>query len=196
MTASLRSIATDAGVSAGLILHHFGSRDGLREACDNHVLAEIRAGKSGVLGQGGTGGAGLLVQMAQVEGYAPMVGYTLRCLQDGGPALRHFVDQLVADAVEYLREAEESGTVRPSRFPEERARILAEQGLGALLLQLPAQQERLDLEELPGWLRDYSERIIGPTLELYTEPLLTDRTLLESYLASEGAPHTPGSGDA
>ena len=184
MSAPLRTIATDAGVSAGLILHHFGSREGLRDACDEHVLAEIRRSKAGVVARSSGAGAALLVQLAQVEGYAALVGYVLRGLQAGGPRLRSFVDHLVEDAVAYLHEGEAAGTVRPSRFPEARARFLAEQALGALLLQLPAQQERLDLEELPGWLRDYSERIVGPALELYTEPLLADRALLDAYLES------------
>lgn len=185
MSAPLRVIAGDAGVSAGLILHHFGSREGLREACDDHVLERIRTEKASVLSGAGSDGAALLVQLAQVEGYAPLVGYTLRCLQDGGPWTRRFLDQVVQDTVDYLRQGEEAGTVRPSRFPEERARLLAEQGLGALLLQLPAQQDRLDLDLLPGWLRDYSERIVGPALELYTEPLLLDRTLLDTYLTTQ-----------
>ena len=30
--ATLRAIATDAGVSPALVIHHFGSKDGLREA--------------------------------------------------------------------------------------------------------------------------------------------------------------------
>lgn len=188
MSAPLRAIAADAGVSAALILHHFGSRDGLREACDEHVLAEIRESKAGVITQGSSaGGAALLVQLAQIEGYAALVGYVLRCLQDGGPRLRQLVDHIVEDAVDYLRQGEVAGTVRPSRFPEARARFMAEQALGALLLQLPAQQERLDLDELPRWLRAYSERIFGPALELYTEPLFTDRSLLDAYLASTGA---------
>lgn len=203
MSAPLRTIAADAGVSAGLILHHFGSRDGLRAACDEHVLAEIRRSKASVIVEGGSGGgAALLVQLAQVEGYAALVGYVLRCLQGGGPRLRRFVDHVVDDAVDYLHQAEAAGTVRPSRFPEARARFMAEQALGALLLQLPAQQERLDLEELPRWLRDYSERIVGPALELYTEPLFTDSSMLEAYLAATGgaqrepgAPHTPSSPD-
>ncbi len=33
----LRSIAEAAGVSAALVIHHFGSKDGLRQACDDFV---------------------------------------------------------------------------------------------------------------------------------------------------------------
>lgn len=192
MSAPLRTVAADAGVSAGLILHHFGSRDGLREACDELVLGQIRESRTRVLtATGPAGGAGLLVQLAQVEGYAASVGYVLRCLQDGGPRLGRFVDHVVADAVDHLHRAETAGTVRPSRFPEARARLMAEQALGALLLQLPARQARLDLEELPRWLRDYSERIVGPALELWTEPLLRDSSLLDAYLAGESPPPVP-----
>lgn len=39
----LREIAAEAGVSLGLVRTHFGSKDGLREAIDTHVLEEIRA---------------------------------------------------------------------------------------------------------------------------------------------------------
>ena len=186
MSAPLRAVAADAGVSAGLIIHHFGSRDGLREACDAYVLAETRAVKSRVVGSAG-GADALLVQLAQVEEYAPLVGYVLRRLQTGGPLAAQLVDGFVADAVEYLRQGEEAGTVRPSRDPEARARFLTEQALGALLLQLPAQQDRLDLTGLPTWLRSYSERIVLPALEVYTEPLLTDRALLDTYLAERAA---------
>ncbi|WP_454085313.1 TetR family transcriptional regulator [Georgenia sp. Marseille-Q6866] len=181
--APLRTVAADAGVSAALIIHHFGSRDGLREACDAHVLTVARENKTPVLGGGGGAGA-MLTQLAQIEGYAPVVGYVLRRLQAGGPLATQLVDGFVSDAVEYLRQGEVAGIVRPSRYPEARARVLTEQALGALLLQLPAQQEHLDLDELPGWLRAYSERIVGPLLEVYTEPLLTDRSLLDSYVES------------
>ncbi len=190
MSAPLRAIAADVGVSAGLIIHHFGSRDGLREACDQHVLAETRSNKVKVVGSSG-GTSAMLALLAEVEGYAPIIGYVLRRLQAGGPLATQLVDGFVADAVEYLRQGEEAGTVRPSRDPGARARVLTEQALGALLLQLPAQQEHLDLDELPVWLRSYSERIIGPVLEVYTEPVLTDRALLDAYLAARADGTTP-----
>lgn len=36
---SLRGVAQSAGVSLGLVQHHFGTKSGLREACDEHVVA-------------------------------------------------------------------------------------------------------------------------------------------------------------
>lgn len=35
---SMRAIAQEAGVTGGLVVHHFGSKDGLREAVELHVV--------------------------------------------------------------------------------------------------------------------------------------------------------------
>lgn len=40
--ATMKSIARVAGVSVGLVQHHFGTKDGLRAACDERVLDLIR----------------------------------------------------------------------------------------------------------------------------------------------------------
>ena len=42
--ATVRAIAGAAGVSPALVIHHFGSKDGLREACDTHVTGLIDRG--------------------------------------------------------------------------------------------------------------------------------------------------------
>jgi AcrR family transcriptional regulator len=39
--ASVRAIAERAGVTAGLVLHHFGGKEGLRAAVDEYVLASV-----------------------------------------------------------------------------------------------------------------------------------------------------------
>ena len=186
MTVPLREIAAEAGVSAGLILHHFGSRAGLRAECDAHVLAQVRGAKTDVLVDRGAGA--LLYRMTQVEGFAPLVGYVLRLLQMGGETSRSFVDHVVADTIAYLTDAVEAGTIRPSRDPEGRARVLVEQGLGALLLRLPAHQEHLDLDGLSAGLRTYYETASLPLLELCTDGLLADRSLLEAYLSAAPEP--------
>ncbi|GAA4777588.1 TetR/AcrR family transcriptional regulator [Citricoccus nitrophenolicus] len=183
LESSVRSIAADAGVSAGLIMHHFGSRAGLRRACDDHVQAAIRESKSELMVPDGAPSA-LLVQLAQLEGYAPLVGYVLRCLQEGGEFTAQLIEGMVTDAVAYLEEGVEAGTLSPSRDEAARARLLTDFALGSLLLNLPAGRTSLDLDELPGWFADYAERILPPTLELFTEPLLKDSSLLDAYLAS------------
>lgn len=39
--ATIELIAAAAGVSTGLIRHHFGSKEGLRTACDNHAIGTL-----------------------------------------------------------------------------------------------------------------------------------------------------------
>ena len=39
--ATIRDIAAEAGVSSGLVRHHFGSKEGLRQACDEYAMAEL-----------------------------------------------------------------------------------------------------------------------------------------------------------
>ena len=41
-----RSVASKAGVSIGLIRHHFGTMDGLLLACDEHIATLIRDAKN------------------------------------------------------------------------------------------------------------------------------------------------------
>ncbi|MGC5629303.1 TetR family transcriptional regulator [Georgenia sp. Z1344] len=181
--ASLRSIAADAGVSAGLILHHFGSRAGLREACDDHVLARIRDSKTEIL-RGDVGFATALAQMAELDGYLELVAYVLRAMQTGGALTDHFLDALVTSSETYLADAVRDGIARPSRSPSRRARALSVMSLGALLLELPGHRDEWDLDEMPDMLRSYTDRMVLPLLEIYTEPLLTNSTLLDAYLDS------------
>ncbi|MEX0658697.1 MAG: TetR/AcrR family transcriptional regulator [Egibacteraceae bacterium] len=49
---SVRAIAGQAGVSAALVIHHFGSKEALRAACDEHVAATIRERKQTAMAAG------------------------------------------------------------------------------------------------------------------------------------------------
>lgn len=188
LAAPLRTVAADAGVSAGLIIHHFESRDGLLAACDHEILELTRDRKRAVFANGA---AELLMQMAQAKEYAPAVGYVLRRLQAGGPMAAQLLDDFVADAVEYLREGERTGVIRPSRDPEARARLLTEMGLGALLLQMPAQRDQLDMDDLPALMHEHSQRIVAPYLELLTEPMLTNSSMLDALTAQQAGTQPP-----
>jgi len=65
-----------------------------------------------------------------------------------------------------------------------------------LLLRLPTSDGRLDLDRLPEWYDEYLRRFALPLLELYTDGLLTDSTLLDAYLTYlDALGDTPPGGD-
>lgn len=130
--ASVRTIAKAAGVSAGLVIHHFGSKDDLRVACDEHVAERIRSQKNSLMTQGT--GLDPLAALRSAAGGPPIVRYLARTLVDGSPHVSDLVDELARDAVGYIEAGVESGLVRPSDRPNERAALLTIWSLGAVVL--------------------------------------------------------------
>lgn len=129
---SVRTIAATAGVSPALVMHHFGSKDRLREACDRHVAALIRESKEKAVAEGG--GVDPVGQLRAYEEGLPLLRYLARTLPDGSPQVAEMVDQMVADAVEYIEQAVETGLMRPSDDPYGRAAVLTLWSLGAVVL--------------------------------------------------------------
>jgi len=185
-SASLRVIAADAGVSPGLVVHHFESKAGLRAVCDEQVLRTVREAKTATIVTATPGF--LLAQMAAVEEYATVAGYLVRALQAGGDLAAAFLDRMIDDAQDYLAQATEAGRVRESRDPAARARFLAYTGVGAFLVYV--RRHAPPGGDLGEVLRAYTQEIALPALELYSEGLLTTPDLLEDYL--RGVPAAPG----
>ena len=126
----LRAVAERAGVSTALVVHHFGSKDGLRVACDEHVAATVREQKRGAVASGADP---LAAVRASAQG-PPVLRYLARTLVDGSPQVADLVDEMVADAQAYTEEAVGGGVVTPTEFPRERAAVLTLWSLGALVL--------------------------------------------------------------
>jgi AcrR family transcriptional regulator len=154
-----RKVATAAGVSPGLVMHHFESMDGLRVACDEYVTVMIRELKAGAMAAGA--GFDPLAALRDQESGPPFAKYLARTLIDGSPHVVDLVDELVADAVAYTETGVEMGMLTPSRYPRERAAILTVWSLGALVLH------------------DHLARLIGVDI---TEPL-DDPKAASSYVA-------------
>lgn len=176
----LRSIAEAAGVSAALVIHHFGSKDGLRKACDEFVAEEIRSGKSETIQSRDP--ATWLGQMAEIESYAPLMAYLVRSMQSGGELAKMLWQNMIDNVEAYMEEGVQAGTVKPSRDPHARARYLAITGGGGFLLYLQMHETPNDLRAV---LRDYASDMVLPALEVYSEGLLTERTMYDAFLATE-----------
>ena len=130
--ASVRSIADAAGVSPGLVIHHYGSKDGLRQAVDEYLLEYIRSEKSRTITSNDP--QVWLDALDEVEPFAPMVRYLLHSVQSGGEPGRAFLQRSVDDAEQYLEDGVRAGTIKPSRDPKARALWISLNGLGSLAI--------------------------------------------------------------
>jgi AcrR family transcriptional regulator len=178
--ASVRTIATDAGVSPALVMHHFGSKDELHAECDERVLAEIRAAKNETIDELASG-QGILHRFAAADEYAPMLGYVLRSLQNGGPVGRTFLEQMIEDAVGYTQHGVEAGLIKPSRDETARARYLVLSALGSLMLELTLDPPE-DPSDVSALVRSFLATSYLPMIELYTQGVFTTRRMLDEYL--------------
>ncbi|MGH3154384.1 MAG: TetR/AcrR family transcriptional regulator [Streptosporangiaceae bacterium] len=136
---TVRQIATAAGVSPGLVIHHFGSKDGLREAVDGYVLAMFGA----MLGELTTsdlyepGSAGSLAEavVQHLPPGSPVPAYLRRLLLAGGEAGRELFRRLYQGGLAALDAMAEAGLAARGADPAVRAAILMSNDLAVLLLR-------------------------------------------------------------
>ncbi|MFZ0230219.1 MAG: TetR family transcriptional regulator [Mycobacterium sp.] len=186
----LRTIAEAAGVSAALVIHHFGSKDGLRKACDDYVAEVIRSDKSEAMRSSDP--ATWFAAMAEIESYAPMMAYLVRSMQTGGELAKTLWRNMIDNAKSYLDEGVNTGILKASRDPAARARYLAITGGGGFLLYIQMHKTPTDLRAV---LRDYARDMVLPALELYTEGLMTDSHMYDAFLGQAARQKAEGDSD-
>jgi AcrR family transcriptional regulator len=184
----LRTIAEAAGVSAALVIHHFGSKDGLRKACEDYIADQIYGTKSETIQSNDP--ATWFAQLAEIEEYAPLMAFLVRSMQTGGELGNTLWRRMIDNTYQYLEEGVRAGTVKPSRNPQARARYLGITGGGGFLLYLQMHETPTDLRAV---LRDYANEMVLPALEIYTEGLMTDATMYDAFLAAEDQGESHGS---
>lgn len=98
--ATTRAVAEAAAVTPGLVFHHFGTKQGLREACDAYVLEYLREGINEALGEQGLADPAYLATVYQS---APLVlRYLARALVDESAAAAALFDDIIALTEDYL----------------------------------------------------------------------------------------------
>lgn len=140
---SMRDIAAAADVSLGLLVHHFGTKERLRRAVDDHVagvfdgmIASLVEDPSAILAAAeGMPGGIAEVMLRHLPANSPMPAYLRRLMLSGDGAghvlFRRWFDLTVA-ATGVL---ESAGLVRPSDDPATRAAFLLANDLAVLLLR-------------------------------------------------------------
>lgn len=128
---TVREIAAAVGASTDLVIHHYGSKDGLREACDEWLL-ECVATKEEILGGAVMPGTRDFVSEHPETRLA--MAYMTAALREGGPLADTLFDRMCTVTARILARAEASGTVRPSGDPAARAAVLVAWSCGGVLL--------------------------------------------------------------
>lgn len=140
--ATMRGIAAAAGVSLGLVQHHFGTKDGLRAACDEQVLELVRIKTSAVDAGRLSDPQVLAALMAMAPGVQRYVG---RAMVDGSPAIDDLVGRVMDSSEEFLTAWWPDRFEPGSRRTRDAAAVLTALNTSTMVLQ-DHLARRMDLE--------------------------------------------------
>jgi len=137
-SASLRMIAAEAGVSAALLVHHFGSKQRLVEDCIASNLGTWMAAKDELIDMAEDDLTSALARWPEVaaDGSVKLQFFKQVMLAGGAPA-NHLFERLVAEAHIRLEQLQRAGRVRELADLKTASVLLATYGLAPLLLSAP-----------------------------------------------------------
>ena len=154
--ATIRDIAQAAGVSSGLLRHHFGSKEGLRDACDEYALNRL------------TGIGRRFTEFMAIDRITPevlgMQRYLVRSTMDGSPAGNALFDRMMDYGDEWL-----AATDRKVDDPRAFLAVIAVMKMAMFTMR--DQLSRVlgqDVGEPDGW-----NRVLLASLDIFSQPLVT-----------------------
>ncbi len=167
---TLREIAAEVGVSPSLIIHHYGSKDGLREAVDNRATALVDAlvGELTAASRGAPSGSLAAALSSELERDPLLPAYLRRLLIDGGKPAEALFRTLFDAVLSGFTSLEAVGLVRPSTDAEVRAAFLLVNDLAVVLLRDQV-HEVLGMDPLA---RSGMERWTAQVLDVYSRGVL------------------------
>jgi TetR/AcrR family transcriptional regulator, regulator of cefoperazone and chloramphenicol sensitivity len=129
---TIRTLADAAGVSPALVVHHFGSKEGLRRVCDEYVVDQIRTVKGEAIANRTLTDSGFLAGAFQIA--PPLMRYLGWALTSGSEEAAALFDEMVEESMRLLALAEEQGYIRPTEHPRARSAVMLSMQLGGLIL--------------------------------------------------------------
>ncbi|MGH2511343.1 MAG: TetR/AcrR family transcriptional regulator [Candidatus Limnocylindrales bacterium] len=165
---TVREIATQAGVSPALVLHHFGSKDGLRAEVDafagqafDAIFQAMPTDKVVELLAGGAAAGSLAEAFARGFPHgSPLPAYLGRLLLTHDPAGAALFGRWYATTRRLLDVMVEAGVARPSEDPAVRAAFFLVNDLALILLRtqiaMAIGADPLTPEGIDRWAREAS----------------------------------------
>ncbi|RWU81349.1 TetR family transcriptional regulator [Janibacter hoylei PVAS-1] len=135
---SLREVARSAGVAPGLIGHHFGGKEGLREAVDAFVVQRFREALASVPLEGTTAeiAAGRDAAVARMFATNPeVIDYLRRVVVTPGPGDIGLARLLIEETIAQTQTLRNHGVTRSGVPVTEQAVAVLLRQLGTWLLQ-------------------------------------------------------------
>lgn len=191
--ASIRQIAREARVSPGLVQHHFGTKDGLRLACDARVMHLFRDTQMQFLQRGSPPVSSEHVD--RLEELQPVIDYLIMSLSSGSETSSHWFREIS----QYTHDALTSGRIGAPLDPDQEdsqmiAAVQTAMALGVAAFYRSIQQS-LQIEDdtelmlRVGRARLFlaSHRILGEEVRAQMSQLL-DQYEIEHHQKTTGKP--------
>ena len=163
---TVRQIASTAGVSPALVIHHYGSKENLRAVLEERVAAFVESMLADLDRVPEEGGSASVAELFadRLEREPAMAGYIRRLLVDGGPAGVALFERLYQVTRAGMQALEKAGAVRPSHDEPIRDAFLLSNDL-AMLLFRPHLSQVVGIDPLS---RDGLARWSAEVIDVYT----------------------------
>lgn len=163
--ATIRGIADAAGVSSGLVRHHFGAKETLRDACDAYLARVLHGINDQVQTGDATGGANHVA--TAIAAFGPYQRYLSRALTEGRAVA--LFDKLVELAEQWLAEVDAERPDPPMVSRRARATVCA-----AMSLAVPILHDHVSRNLGADVLGPDGAAVLAPILlDIYSHPYLT-----------------------
>ena len=165
--ASIREIAREAGVSPALVMHHYGSKEMLRERCDEYLISEGLRLKSEMDVDDGAQVSDLIRSFPP---HHPWMVYISRIMLDGGPAGAALWDRFRDEAATALETRNHQIALREGIDAEAATAVATAIGLIPLVFQSHLARslgsDRLDGEAYQRLMATLMELLMNGLYEL------------------------------
>ena len=154
--ATIRDIAQAAEVSSGLLRHHFGSKEGLRDACDEYAMAQLTTMQV------------RFTEMNVLDRISPetlgLQRYLVRSTMDGSPAGAAMFDRMVDAGEQWL-----TTTSFEVDDPRAFSAVIAAMKMSMFTMREPISRALgIDVGEPAGWAR-----MVMASVEIFSHALVT-----------------------